>query len=1101
MLEIKFCPAWPLGNDRDVWKGYVTIFDGALILPHILLSNDKDPRGGEIFLQNAAVMTSKKNPLGEAIAAAYREGFEVLSVADHARKLVADRDSVRLDFSFRDTLVKVSPARVSSEEITSLDALDLVLTLTFNVEQGTEVQQSLTSTCRLQPKTRPSFLHDRKAFDGWVALDFGTSSSTATVWRFDRKPNFDAIPVEHRNALLDGILEWLNSSDVTALPGADESIRQEWKSFIADLGTKHVSELLLKQYEDFGAQRLTWEDAIRDIEKSLAARSPLFRRAAGNRLARIYSDALRKPALYDLAIDQIPLDYSNLIKSSLLFKSNYPDFDAIMGVKAKDEYFNMLARSTEVARWNLFHPSPKRYLGDKKSFQISLPASDGSAEKSLSYIESNQVVQVAYDSLLRAVWKQEKGQNSDYRFRRILATFPTIASPSIRREIKKTLHILGADDVCLRYDEAVAAVMFHIWLEYCSSTEPMLESFKIGSEFNQSFVKRVLLIDVGGGTTDLALVELDLHEEKAFEEGEDRGAGGRYYVLTPKVLRSTGRMHLGGDLMTLALYRLLKVSLANYLYLNRARIDHPDLQKNFSFMDTFFQADNSLLNWFVKYYRLLDDQSKIEMNKALLAADMLLHTRSKDEPENLKIKNRLQLFYSIWEKAEELKERLSSKQQILKPEELKRMLEAEYKGIDLSKAGSLCIPYEHFKEALDPILKKIGELVKGMLTSKESQDLHVHWLILSGQSCKLDLLQQEIERLCSEVAPLQTIEQWTFEPEYAKTATSVGAIITESFNQLRPNVKDSKGALRSGRNLIHIDTSFLFHYLPSGFGIQGVSSPDSEILLKPNTTMWQLDEEPVLKARSDWVRMRGTNLMRRIDFNKEWLPWGKYEWNVLQGRLKEAGQRLEPADFWLMFEVTDELIFRVYVRKGDPFYILDQSSPDISYSIQLPIAKPDSIDSPNDHAIRGDQLHWDIIIKDEYENTLHTFKMGDRLDQQFLIGLERLKGRHALLEPPTALSGLLKKSEEYSLFIKKAPDAPEEKLDRIAWELNQATRNCARVVTLLQNGTLQLHRTLPKFKVTEDALDLLKEGEGHVLRDILDESEKSKLEDPFDGTH
>jgi hypothetical protein len=61
------------------------------------------------------------------------------------------------------------------------------------------------------------------------------------------------------------------------------------------------------------------------------------------------------------------------------------------------------------------------------------------------------------------------------------------------------------------------------------------------------------------------LIGLTLEEVDPFEPGEDRGAGGRYYKLTPKLLGSSGHLQLGGELITLRLFLLLKVAIADAL--------------------------------------------------------------------------------------------------------------------------------------------------------------------------------------------------------------------------------------------------------------------------------------------------------------------------------------------------------------------------------------------------------------------------------------------------------------------------------------------------------------------------------------------------------
>ena len=83
----------------------------------------------------------------------------------------------------------------------------------------------------------------------------------------------------------------------------------------------------------------------------------------------------------------------------------------------------------------------------------------------------------------------------------------------------------------------------------------------------------MLVLDIGGGTTDLAVIRLEMRQEPF--KGADQGAGGRYYTITPTLLGSSGKQFLGGELITLQTFRLLKFALADYVLRLESAMTYP----------------------------------------------------------------------------------------------------------------------------------------------------------------------------------------------------------------------------------------------------------------------------------------------------------------------------------------------------------------------------------------------------------------------------------------------------------------------------------------------------------------------------------------------
>src|SRR5262249_5474887 len=142
--------------------------------------------------------------------------------------------------------------------------------------------------------------------------------------------------------------------------------------------------------------------------------------------------------------------------------------------------------------------------------------------------------------------------------------------------------------------------------------------------------------------------------------GEDRGAGGRCYVVSPRLLGSSGNTQLGGELITLRLFRLLKAALADRLliavqdkHIDSAGIAGKSTQLGEAFVDdTGRTKPGSILG----YVADLPEADPL-FTDALNAADQVLPTRWRNNP------GRLQAFYTLWEHAESAKILLGSRRE------------------------------------------------------------------------------------------------------------------------------------------------------------------------------------------------------------------------------------------------------------------------------------------------------------------------------------------------------------------------------------------------------------------------------------------------------
>ena len=515
----------------------------------------------------------------------------------------------------------------------------------------------------------------QQGFPGWVVIDLGTTNSTVTV--HDNWPiiPLQGLPEEQEDDLRQKLAAWLGLAAAEAL-GGGRKFEAEWqrlKTTVARTAGLGGPEALPASLAANQANRL--HEIIAQVELSLRTFPEPFRRAVNRSLTRTYKDALRVPPLRRFQLFPIKLDLDTHQPSVaseleiLRVDDNGPNDRWVhiqMGKKAQRNHMEAIAQAEEANLERVlqrFQPSPKRYFGTRHpGFTLDL---DG------------RRVEVSVDQLMRAGWQHliqltERARTEDPRFskgpfRRVVITYPTVAPPSVRQKIHQLLKDLNLADVRTDYDEAVAAAIFYFMREYSSYPELGLESFKARCRVRTetSWTQNVLVFDVGGGTTDVALIQFALTEEPVFDPGEERGAGGRYYKVTPKLLGSTGETNLGGELMTLRIYRLLKGIIADRLLTlaqeQRFRYDPvKELLAGGLPEEAVDLKGKYVAGWIP---RTIDEENpdggSARLRDALNLAERVLPTRWGHKGENRL--NRLQAFHTLWEYAEEAKKKLGSK--------------------------------------------------------------------------------------------------------------------------------------------------------------------------------------------------------------------------------------------------------------------------------------------------------------------------------------------------------------------------------------------------------------------------------------------------------
>lgn len=968
-------------------------------------------------------------------------------------------------------------------------------------------------------------------YPGWFAIDFGTSNSTVTLYDPKVIVTPDSLPSEQEARLRQRMAVWLNQRPVDDVPGISRNAwEQEWQKFLTEL-SKDVVSIPHSVHHNLGEKLFQGVDsielleAIRQIEICVSKRLGWFRRAASKRLNQIYHEVFRVPPLEwqslisveldkDRRLNEIPSELEVVNLEPSLPKDDLAKVKVTLGEQSRQHRLDIIRNGEEIE--GRFLHSPKRYFGQERSFKITL---DGQEDT----IEVNKLLQAAYAELIELTENYRQrypGKCSEGKFYRAVVTYPTIASPFVRREIEKLVKQLDVEDVQMAYDEAISVAIFFLWREFGGDLNVGIESFKTRCRYNgDKWWQNVLVLDIGGGTTDLALIRLALQEINPFEPGEDRGDGGRYYKLTPKLLGSSGHLQLGGELITLRLFLLLKVAIADYLLTavteerlpkNVLKVQPEELSDRF--LDNGKFLPGSLLTCVDKEIREGD-----AYKDALNAAEKVLPTRWKYSS------SRAQTFYTLWEQAENAKMTLGQKRHkdapepifILDGQKISELLQQN--DIELSSEIvdnlSVTLTVQQFERAVLPVIREAVGIAQGLienaLGNKPSYSLNsqgskeqVDWLILSGKTCNLELVERELYRVFSKSDYfVWNEERVTFEPEYTKLATSAGACFAEKLRQLSFAPKESKELLRRGANQLYIDVRNLFYFLPCSFKrevIGGTLDP----IFQAGQELYQLKaDDAMAKFRSSWQGMQLTNNIIRQDFeNIKPQLWGSYNGDALRKKLEMSEEDFK-SSIKVQFEINQKLDIDLLLCRGNPYYLIPVNIAclDAAKVIGIPEVISDESQVVCDiavnvaesaNALKTDAHTIVFHAEKDYSKDLRVFRYDDGTVQPESLGLMTelpafpTSGKHTFyfqFHNP--------KSNKWEL-IGELPE-PEVKSEY----------PCRYYVSLNKKGILKVHAFEMPY-LTSTNPECLKQ-EGYVFRDTLQPQPNDvKAErDPFSGEH
>ena len=990
----------------------------------------------------------------------------------------------------------------------------------------------------------------QKGFPGWLALDFGTSNSTVTLFDPIEVPIAEILPKEQEMRLRKLLASWLSSPATTALPDVSTS---EWSKFINDISrTLEIEPSRL--HEVFaGDNQQRFLEAIRQIELCLV-NSEKFRRAVSKKLYQIYHEVFRVPTLESQNLIPVILNIDRQdteIPSELEIESLNP-LKVKMGEQARENRQKAIAQGESSSLNKIiskFHHSPKRYFGQQREFPVSV---DGKEDKKITV---DQMIQAAWGHLVELTEDyRQKGKRkfSEGDFHTAVVTYPAVAPPIVRKQVKELVEQLpGIEDVQTAYDEAVSVAIFFLWREFGGNLNIGIESFKTRCRpQGQTWSQNVLVLDIGGGTTDIALIKLTLEDKTpSFANAQDRGLGGRYYKLTPKLLGSSGHLQLGGELVTLRVFRLLKVAIADCLLtaVTNGDLESDKLEDLLSggLSDRFLEQEKFKQGSLLQCLDKENPESDIvAYNEALDIAEKVLPTRWKSAPQ------RLNTFYTLWDYAEKAKLKLGQKPPTdgsplnftLCEQEISELLKQCAVKFQSKNPSSLTITLDNqqFERAATSAIKEAIGIAKGLMESRlGSTNNHqdnddqptekVDWLILSGKTCNLHLVQQEIYQEFSQSKYfVWNQERITFVLEFTKLATSAGACYAEKLRRLRFDPEKSKDLLRQGANQLEIDVKNLFYNLPCNFK-RKTPTQDLLLIFKAGKELYQISpQDTVAKTRTEWLGIQLSNIIYRQDYDRgDVRLWGNFDGNKLWQELQKSEPSLNESTFLqqiqIQFEIDSALQINVLICRGNPYYLIDSS--DDGINVGETIAKADP--SPEKPALftTDGKLQWNICTeKTEKElnngdiavnvletatvdrpNAYHPVFKADNSDaqplQEFYYGSDSEQQGSGLISDPLPP---FPQTNQHTFYIYHTDENNTKKWIRIG-ELKKpdvvTDYPCQYRVTLDKKGILRMHAGEVPYWESSDQKCLHQPGCVFRTELELQPNEVEADRDPFCGIH
>lgn len=982
-------------------------------------------------------------------------------------------------------------------------------------------------------------LPDCNPFPGVVSIDLGTAGSTVVV-NDPAVIDCPAVPVEQLQRLKSELRTWLKRPAERPFPNVSESQWYELLTSVAAAMNLQQNDIHSELEKIVESAHLGQSNEDRMFELLRQIELAVFRLPERNR-RHIQSSLFR---LMSRVFDEFPLtmwhvrvlDFRNGSQSVYQTASELELTDLLPEPAGKIGYetaqrHELWLRSGESddavpPRGNIrrgqFIRNPKSSLEhahDRTKVQYTVTTTEESAKQ----LSPGDVTHAAFGSLLETFEESRSRLGiSPGPLHRVVVTYPASLLPEPREAMVETLKQLGVRHVDKTFDEAVAPAIFYIEQRFSDAPEIGPEAFKTRCRrIGDVWYHQMLIIDVGAGTTDIALVQIEMRETRSRNEPQN---GGRIYTISPRLLGSTGRQHLGGNLITLLLFRRLKLELADWLVRLKSTETTHDYRSSF------------------EHLNLLRDDPTLQA--ALDTADSLLPTRfheNRDDTQESSDKRKAQTssrFFAIWEIAETLKLEFSrlladparpsclELENLIRPR-LEQILDGtEFANLRPDQFTSFPVfMFDTFSEIAKPVIEQISKLAVA-LTSEAIRRINdgqtdggdtfaVDSIVLSGRSCQLPLFREQIEAAVQQGFPFSPNRtEVLYHEKYAKLATAIGALRGQRLVSLALTAPTSE-ELASGQSSRDLDIRNLFFFLPSSFKLGTQNGAFGQTLFQMHQQFRHHDFTSIGCLRGTWsVPPNNETLIYRTEgenLNASGRLWGQL---LLQDLATPLGLDIEKLRDGLQvrYEVTHELdLFALLWRRQSPDAQLLYSDRDASTPPGLLcVVQADKWKNLLRNELQTKTLPFPIFVGEpKNRDAVPLIPAGTAFHARCNTGSGESAAMHPALWSELPLPPIDVREKVYHLYTKDPQTGKTIHLAHFDLEALTSNRTTAfsfeasyRLLVAL-DGTLALFcGDEPPFWSTTDP-DVWIRNEGQVLRHKLRRHQPADdlWRDPFCGRH
>ncbi|MFD9721998.1 hypothetical protein [Streptomyces sp. NPDC059076] len=813
----------------------------------------------------------------------------------------------------------------------------------------------------------PEFLPLREPSDDhyqeFVVVDFGTTASTVTLQDtgyVERHP----IDPDQGRALGRFLTELLTLPQAPTEPGGSEGVPAQWRTAVAEIldgnltlrgsteetvtGREAVAMVAEDNPEAVSALQLAVEHALHRGSRELRA-------WLVPRLHEGYTRVTDTPPLRLHELRPVPFPGPKGVDTFAPASSLVEIVDTVSDTSTglpESRVFRLSEESGAIT-------GLKRMVMRAKLPEV--PDSDLSAI---------HLTQHLYLELVRTAEKLTADKNNPGSVvQTVVVTYPTTVLPEVKRRLGHLVRAaLGAPRVVTDYDEGLAAGLFFVMRELSGNQNLGLEALRARSRrvtrtlpprpdasdarndpgqtlpvTPATWHRTMLVIDIGGGTTDIALLKLVLVDQTPERTEKDGRIAGRRYRLEPTLLGSTGHEQLGGDLLTLQVFYWLKAVIVDALRIRGEGEQEAGHSRRSLAAQVSDQAGRNL------------DQV-VDKNVKETLDDYLPTSWNASSPHQTAGGPR-DRFRSLWRLAEAKKRALSAADGglvELEMHELTEVVQGTSKGL-AEPQGALALDAGQFRRLMLPVLQRAAEMGADLVRTtfeREQESIAAAaaagqptWpepvldqVVLSGRTSNMALVRETVIDVLSRADSGSQLKfGWnptalSIETGFAaKQATSIGAGWAHTVRSVA-RVTETK---RTDEQVSHprmtdldIETHGLFSSLPCDLGPRaGAMRP--VVLLRAGEPFVELDERGTLGIRSAWNLLPRKVELHRITSASRSIQWGSFDVELAaEGR--DAIDLSHPA--WhpqrdngvqYLIEVDQELDPYILFCNGRPHYWVD----------------------------------------------------------------------------------------------------------------------------------------------------------------------------------